>query len=400
MVKAAAPAAEQPSMPSRAPRVCLLHNYREHRQMSMKLYAEKLGEALEARGLSVERVRPAPFLPGPLRRGRLLEKVDLYGGRFVTYPRIVKGLRADLFHVVDHGQAYLLAHLDPARTVVTCHDIILLVLASGRLRSSLKPILATRVLRHSLERMKRTRWIIADSVQTKRDLADLAGVDPATVRVIHPGLNHPFEPSAALRAEARRRWNLGGGPLVLHVGHADFYKNLEGCLHVVQRLRKDGLDVTFVRAGTRMWPRQRALAERLGLGRAIRDLGPASSADLAALYNGADVLLFPSFYEGFGWPPLEAMASGLPVVCSRAGSLPEVVADAALEAEPEDVDGLAAQVAAVLASPALAEDLRRRGLERARYFTWERTADEVLEVYRSALGVCGPGDTAAGSRSA
>jgi glycosyltransferase involved in cell wall biosynthesis len=134
-----------------------------------------------------------------------------------------------------------------------------------------------------------------------------------------------------------------------------------------------------------MQAHQLALAERLGLDGAVRELGPVSEADLAALYNGADVLLFPSFYEGFGWPPLEAMASGLPVVCSRSGSLPEVVADAALTAEPEDVDGLAAQVAAVLTNPALASELRRRGLERSLHFSWPRATSEVLEVYRSAL---------------
>ena len=354
--------------------------------MSMKLYAEQLGERLLARGLQVERVRPAELLPDRWRRGWLLDKVDLYAGRFLIYPRLARSLRADLYHIVDHGQAYLLRHLDPARTVVTCHDVILLVLASGRLKSSFRPILATRVLRHSLEHLKRTRWIIADSEQTKHDLGNLAGVDPATVRVIHPGLNYAFEPSAMLRMEARRRWNLGDGPVVLQVGQTGFYKNLEGCLRVVKRLRKDGLDVTFVRAGARMRPHQRALAERLGLDGAIRDLGPARDVDLAALYGAADLLLFPSHYEGFGWPPLEAMASGLPVVCSRAGSLPEVVGEAALTAEPEDVEGLAAQAAAVLTGPALAGELRRRGLERARHFTWERAADEVLEVYRSALG--------------
>ncbi len=370
--------------PERA-HVCLLHNYREQRQMSMKLYAERLGDALEARGLSVERVRPPPFLPGRLPRGGLLEKIDLYGGRFVTYRHVVKDLRADLFHIVDHGQAYLLAHLDPARTVVTCHDVILLVLASRRLRSSFKPIFATRVLRHSLEHMKRTRWIIAVSEQTKRDLDELVGIDPAMVRVIYPGLNYAFAPDPALRTEVRRRWNLGDGPLVLQVGHAGFYKNLEGCLRVVQRLRKDGLDVTFVRAGYRMQAHQLALAERLGLDGAVRELGPMRDVELAALYNAADVFLFPSFYEGFGWPPLEAMASGLPVVCSRSGSLPEVVADAALTAEPEDVAGLAAQVAAVLTDPALAGELRRRGLERSRHFSWQRAASEVMEVYRSAL---------------
>jgi glycosyltransferase involved in cell wall biosynthesis len=105
-------------------------------------------------------------------------------------------------------------------------------------------------------------------------------------------------------------------------------------------------------------------------------------ADLPALYNLADVFVFPSFYEGFGLPPLEAMACGTPVVCSNAASLPEVVGDAALTVAPDDSDGLAAAVGRMLDDPALAEDLRRRGLERARQFTWQRCSQETLAVYQ------------------
>jgi glycosyltransferase involved in cell wall biosynthesis len=362
-------------------RVCLLHNYREGRQMSMKLYAEQLGAALERRGVLVTRVRPPEVLPERWRRFPLLDKVDSYVGRFAVYPRIARRLNADIFHVVDHGQGYLLKSLDPARTVVTCHDIILLVLASGRLGSAFRPPFAVHVLRHAVQSMRRTRWIISDSEQTRRDLASLVDIDPATVRVVYPGLNYAYRPMPEAREETRRKWLLGDGPVVLHVGQTEFYKNIEGCLRVIRELRRQGLNATFVHAGHFMRPSQQALRERFGLNGLVHDLGPLSNEDLASLYAASDVLLFPSLYEGFGWPPLEAMASGVPVVCSRSGSLPEVVGDAALTAEPEDVRGLTEHVAAALTDGKLADALRARGFARAGRFGWDRAASQILEIY-------------------
>jgi len=118
----------------------------------------------------------------------------------------------------------------------------------------------------------------------------------------------------------------------------------------------------------------------------VRFLGDVSEADLPALYNLATVFAFPSLYEGFGLPPLEAMACGTPVVCANTSSLPEVVGDAALTFDPLDVPALAAALAQALSDADLRAALRNRGLAQARLFSWERTARETLAVYRQAAG--------------
>ena len=114
--------------------------------------------------------------------------------------------------------------------------------------------------------------------------------------------------------------------------------------------------------------------------------GPLTDADLPALYSAADLFVFPSLYEGFGLPPLEAMACGAPVVCSNAASLPEVVGDAAVTVDPYDVEALAQAMHRVLTDSVVRDDLRAKGLARAAQFTWERTAQETMKVYQSVLG--------------
>ena len=366
-------------------RVAVLHNYRDDKQPSMRLYAERLGDALLRRDVQVTRVRPPVVVPAAWRaRSATWDKVDSYVGRFVVYPRLLRNLRAEVVHVADHGQAYLVAGLDGRRTVVTCHDVILLVLAAGRLGATRVPRVALQILRISLEIMKRAALVVADSIQTKRDLVDLVHMDPDQITVIHPGLNQAFSPQHSPAQDLRRRLGLGDGAVILQIGRG-FYKNLPTVLRVLRRLRDGGIEARVARVGPPLAGADRALAERLGVLGSVVELGWLSDADLPALYAAVDLLLFPSLYEGFGWPPLEAMASGTPVVCSRAGSLDEIVGDAALTADPEDVEKLARHAAAVLTEGETRARLIERGLARAGCFNWDRTASEMVGVYRAVI---------------
>jgi glycosyltransferase involved in cell wall biosynthesis len=359
----------------------VLHNYADERQPSMRLYADRLGDALLQQGVAVTRLRPPAIVPEAWQaRSPTWAKLDSQFGRFAVYPRLVRDLDADVIHIIDHGQAYLLDTVAPARTVVTCHDVILLALAYGRIGSAPVPPVALQILNFSLALMKRAAAIVAVSESTKRDLVTFIGLPAERIKVIAPGLNQPFAPDAARGAETRRRLGLGGEPLVLHIGRT-FYKNISGVLRVVAGLRAQGIPAKLVRTGRPLAGRERELAERLGLLDAVVELRSVSDADLPALYNAVDLLLFPSLYEGFGWPPLEAMASGTPVVCSRAGSLGDVVGDAALTADPENIEALTWHAGAVLGDEGLRRSLVERGLAHVRQFSWARTAAELVAVY-------------------
>ncbi|HSZ83454.1 MAG TPA: glycosyltransferase family 1 protein [Polyangia bacterium] len=367
-------------------RVAVLHNYGDERQPSMRLYAERLGDALLRQGISVTRLRPPAIVPEAWRtRSATWAKLDIQFGRFAVYPRLVRNLDADVIHVIDHGQAYLLNSLDPARTVVTCHDVILLALAHGRIGSLPVPPIALQILNLSLELMKRAAAIVAVSEQTKRDLMSFIGLPAHRITVIAPGLNQPFAPDPERGLATRRRLNLGDGPLVLHIGRT-FYKNIPGVLRVIHALRAQGIPARFVRTGRPLAGAERQLAERLGVVNHVVELRGVPDEQLPALYNAVDLLLFPSLYEGFGWPPLEAMASGTPVVCSRAGSLGDVVGDAALTADPEDTAALTWHAASILTDPALRRALIARGLAHVEQFSWARTAEQLIAVYRGITG--------------
>src|SRR4051794_34017566 len=198
--------------------VAVLHNYRDEQQPSMRLYAERLGEALLRRRVAVTRVRPPGVVPDAWRsRSQAWAKIDGYVGRFAVYPRLLRNLREDIVHIVDHGQGYLLASLDGHRTVVTCHDVILLALAAGRIGSAPVPPVALELFRISLEFMKRATAIAAVSAQTKRDLVTFLGIDPERITTIHSGLNQPFSPDPARGTAFRDRYHLGRGPLLLQI---------------------------------------------------------------------------------------------------------------------------------------------------------------------------------------
>ena len=178
-------------------------------------------------------------------------------------------------------------------------------------------------------------------------------------------------------------------PYILYVGSLEPRKNLLRLLQACARLREKHQDWHLVIVGARnFWKNVPVVetVEELALKPWVHFTGFVEEEDLPALYNGADLFVFPSLYEGFGLPPLEAMACGTPVVTSNSSSLPEVVGDAAIMVDPYDVDAIADAMARVLDDPALADDLRQRGLARAGQFSWERMAQETIKVYQHVLG--------------
>ncbi len=287
--------------------------------------------------------------------------------------------RLDLLHSPD-----FIPPLDGAyRSVITIHDLAFLrypqFLTAEARRYYNGQIAAAAV---------RADAIIAVSESTRRDVLDLLHVPPEKVSTVLEAADARFAPpNADAVAAARARYRLPAD-YILFVSTIEPRKNVDGLLRAYAALRADLPDAPpLVLAGTRGWlyDETLALVEPLGLGSSVFWLDTFDYADLPALYGGARVFCLPSFYEGFGLTALEAMACGAPVVVSDRSSLPEVVGEAGLYADPDDPSSIADALHSVLTDSALAADLRRRGLARAAQFSWQQAARQTLAVYERTL---------------
>lgn len=230
---------------------------------------------------------------------------------------------------------------------------------------------------------------IAISESTKRDLVAHYGIAPDRVAVVYGGTDPSFSPPPSRQhvANFRARRELPE-KMILHVGTIEPRKNIALLVRAFARARRTaGLTHCLVLAGARGWKHadvDAAIREQR-VGDAVIFAGYVPSDELADWYRAADLFVYPSRYEGFGLPPLEAMACGTPVVTSNASSLPEVVGDAAILVSPDDEDGLAEAMVRVLTTPTLRDEMRERGLAQAAKFSWARTARETVDVYRRVL---------------
>lgn len=286
---------------------------------------------------------------------------------------------AALFHATDH---LLPRFSDRVRSVCTLHDLAFLVDPSVHTRTN-RLFLSAMVPRF----LRRADRVICVSECTARDATRLLGLDPVKVAVVPSGVDARFHPpSRGEIASARSRLALPER-YVLYVGTVEPRKNLPTLLRAWARLKRAGDPRRLVIAGKLGWLTDdffRALAAS-GLEDEVVRLGYVADADLPALYGGAEAFVFPSRYEGFGFPVLEAMACGTPVVCSSSSSLPEVAGDAALLHDPASDEQLADALARLRDDPVLRVELAARGLRRAATFTWARAARETARVYEQVL---------------
>ncbi|HHX45112.1 MAG TPA: glycosyltransferase family 4 protein [Chloroflexi bacterium] len=284
-----------------------------------------------------------------------------------------------------HAPVYVGPVVSPCLTVVTVHD----------LSFYLYPELLRRASRAYLQRMtrlsvERAAGIIAVSCATRDDLVRLLGVAPERVTVVHNGVDdvmRPIQDRAAVAAFRRRR----GLPerLILFVGTLEPRKNLPALLEAYAILRERwGTAHRLVLAGGRGWGYAdiEATLARLRLGpEAVLLPGFVPQDELPLWYNAADLFVYPAIYEGFGIPPLEAMACGVPVIVSDRSSLPEVVGGAGVVVDPDDVEGLARAMRDVLTDGDRQRVLRAACLARARAFSWRETARQTASFYHRIL---------------
>ncbi len=295
----------------------------------------------------------------------------------LAVPRALRAGRIDVFHGTNH-MAPVLAGVP---TVVTVHDLSALTMPEYHTWRN--RLLTVPQMLLSLRRAAR---LIAVSAYTAGELARLPGVDPARIRVVHeapaPGLQ-PATPQAV--AALRDRLGLPER-FLLFLGALEPRKNVAALVRALGALWAHGERVPLVIGGAEGWRNDEVYAEvqRLGLADAVRFIGYVNQGDLAALYGAATAFVYPSLFEGFGLPPLEAMACGAPVLCSNTSSLPEVIGDAALTVDPRATDELTAALRRVLDDADVRASLREAGQRRAALFSWERMARETLAIYHEA----------------
>lgn len=232
--------------------------------------------------------------------------------------------------------------------------------------------------------VRRANKVITVSDFTKTELIAHLGVKPDKIRVIHNGVAPIYAPvtDELERSRVRRKYGVDG-PYILYVGNHQERKNLVRLVKAYSAL-KNRKDVFLVLTG-RPDPKREALyrtVRDLGLENSVRFIGDVAEDDLPALYSSAALFAFPSLMEGFGLPPLEAMACGTPVVTSDRTSLPEVVADAALVVNPQDTGAISDAMDSLLTDSALRQRLREKGMKRAAEFSWDSAVEATLDVYK------------------
>jgi glycosyltransferase involved in cell wall biosynthesis len=285
--------------------------------------------------------------------------------------------RVDLFHEPDF---VLPPTLPRTPTVLTVHDLTFIRDAESAL-----PKLRRYLNRVVPRSVARATHVLADSKATKNDLVEFFHTSAEKITVLYGGVDARFAPvrDPERLAAVRARCGIGPGPFILGLGTLQPRKNYLRLIRAYSRLRPLASDLSLIIVGGKGWLYDSIFAEvqQLGLEGCVIFPGFVDDEDLPALYSAAAVFAFPSLYEGFGLPVLEAMACGTPVVTSNTSSLIEVGGDAALLIEPASVDAIADAMRRILEDADLRRQLVQRGFQQARRFTWDKAASQLKEIY-------------------
>lgn len=369
-------------------KVNLFRCFKEDRRISMDLYADELYKQLSANFSHKFTFKQfTPKISGVIRFLPNFSQIKMRIARVIGYP--IQSFRQfkDINHIIDHGYSNLLFYIWGKKTVVTVHDLIPLLAWRGKVKGLYYPHYP--LLNHlSYIALKYADEIIADSENTKKDLINELGLKKDSITVIHCGIGEKFKPiSMQRRNEIRIQFGFreSNAHYVLISGNQS-YKNHSSAIRAVAKIQfKTRFPIQIVRlASTFDKELHKTLAE-VKLEMPIISISDLDEDNLVKLYQSVDCLLFPSWYEGFGLPPLEAMACGVPVIASNVASIPEVIGNAGILAEPDDIEQLSIGLYELLENQSIREAYILKGINRAEKFTWRKTAEQTANVYQKML---------------
>lgn len=366
---------------------------------SMDVYADGIISGLKT-------VRPdweiVELVPQPnTAKKSLLSGIKKYYQRYWAFPAIVKKQQVDVFHIIDHSDGHIVYWLKNSGTplVVTCHDLINFLQPENIGDQAQLPWLSTFVWKAAAKGICQADRIVTVSAHTAKDVTQILGVQPDRITVAPNAVEPLFHPLASAN-ELRQKYQIPPETIcLLNVGSNHPRKNVFTALKVLKVLRDQGVSAHFLKTGADFTTEQRTFLQAHHLTDCATYLGKPDRSSLVEIYNAADILLAPSLYEGFGITLLEAMACGTPVIASNTTSLPEVVGDAAIVLDPMDAQAMAQAVCHISQDAAYRQLLIEKGLARAKLFTWQKTAEQIAEVYEhliheksqhenSSLGIC------------
>lgn len=314
-------------------------------------------------------------------------RLDSWWRNYVVWPRTLASLKADLFHVTDQGLAWYGRYLKGGRRLITVHDLIGYLTWIGKLDFDTIPSRRALLLQKSIEEIIKADHIVSVSEHTADCLIEELHIPRSKITIVPNYVSPAYSPlTPAQRKEARRRRFGTAAHVVIHVGKAFAYKNRMGAIRSFALLRKSVPGAEMYLVSDPPTAEESTFVGQTGCASSFHFLSGIAQSDLRELYGSADAMIFPSRYEGFGLPPLEAMACGCPVVATSRPALGEVVRNAALTVDdPEDHQSLARHLEAILTDPRLANELRQRGFERVCEFTPEAMLNRMASVYRAQL---------------
>lgn len=337
-------------------KILLIGNYEPGGQKSMQRFASLLEGGFRAAGHETRVVRP-PVVAGALPLSGTAGKWLGYVDEFLVFPTFLKKAVAwaDVVHICDHSNSFYVKYAQHRPHMVTCHDMLAVRSALGEIACNPTSWTGRRLqsmILRGLRNAGRTGHVACVSEATRQDILRVTGIPNQNVSHIYNGLNFPYRPLDAGQARAAiEKFGIRVNQrFILHVGGNSWYKNRAGVVKMFFALKSlpEGQDLSLVMAGQQFTREMARLVEGSPSGADVLELVNPTNEELRALYSSADLMLFPSLEEGFGWPVIEAQACGCPVVTSNRIPMTEVGGEAATYIEPEDIEAAAAILARVI----------------------------------------------------